>query len=216
MASSFVAVPAPEGGYRPLKGEDPFPLVAPAESTPLVLKREGLACAKSVLSRGFVVGVVACALCVWALAALRSAGVARRRRGAAPAARRHKYCVAHAAYGDYLPVAEITAASKRSYANARGYAFHELLGATREDYVAAHCPELGAQIHGAFSKTTPVKACGSVQETPGFSGFFSTLEARISVSLGPIRLLLGPLIISARVLEIWTQTSLASTRTKSR
>jgi hypothetical protein len=37
----------------------------------------------------------------------------------------------------------------------------------------------------------------------------------ISVSLGPIWLLLGPLIISARYLEIWTQTSLASTRTKS-
>ena len=48
-----------------------------------------------------------------------------------------------------------------------------------------------------------------------FSVFFSTLEARISVNLGPIRLLLGPLIISARVLEIWTQKSLASTRTKS-
>ena len=44
---------------------------------------------------------------------------------------------------------------------------------------------------------------------------FRTLEARISVSFGPIRLLLGPLIISARVLEIWTQKSLASTRTKS-
>ena len=29
-----------------------------------------------------------------------------------------------------------------------------------------------------------------------------TLEARISVNSGPIRLLLGPLIISARVLEI--------------
>ena len=48
-----------------------------------------------------------------------------------------------------------------------------------------------------------------------FSVFFSTLEARISVSFGPIRLPLGPLIISARVLEIWTQRLLASTRTKS-
>ena len=34
-----------------------------------------------------------------------------------------------------------------------------------------------------------------VQETPGFSGGFPTLEARISVNLGPIRLLLGPLIM---------------------
>ena len=41
-----------------------------------------------------------------------------------------------------------------------------------------------------------------VQETPYVFRFFSTLEARISVTLGPIRLLLGPLIISARVLEI--------------
>ena len=37
---------------------------------------------------------------------------------------------------------------------------------------------------------------------PGVFRFFSTLEARISVNLGPIRLLFGPLIISARVLEI--------------
>ena len=37
---------------------------------------------------------------------------------------------------------------------------------------------------------------------PGVFRFFSTLEARISVNLGPIRLFLGPLIISARVLEI--------------
>ena len=45
---------------------------------------------------------------------------------------------------------------------------------------------------------------------------FRTLEASISVAFQSIRLLLGPLIISARVLEIETQTSLASTRTKSR
>ena len=37
---------------------------------------------------------------------------------------------------------------------------------------------------------------------PGVFRFFLTLEARISVNLGPIRLLFGPLIISARVLEI--------------
>ena len=52
---------------------------------------------------------------------------------------------------------------------------------------------------------------GNPEKTRGFS----TLEASISVSLRPIRLLLGPLIISARVLEIWTQKSIASTRTTS-
>ena len=41
------------------------------------------------------------------------------------------------------------------------------------------------------------------------------MEASISVEFQSIRLLLGPLIISARGLEIWTQTVLASTRTKS-
>ena len=50
---------------------------------------------------------------------------------------------------------------------------------------------------------------------PGVFRVFPTLEASISVEFQSIRLLLGPLIISARVLEIWTQTSLASTRTKS-
>ena len=45
---------------------------------------------------------------------------------------------------------------------------------------------------------------------------FRTLEASISVGFQPIRLLLGPLIISARGVEIWTQIVLASTRIKSR
>ena len=49
-----------------------------------------------------------------------------------------------------------------------------------------------------FAPNAGVSAVFSVQETP-------TLEARISVSVGPIRLLLGPSIISARGLEIWTQ-----------
>ena len=50
----------------------------------------------------------------------------------------------------------------------------------------------------------PLAGCGGAQcpRNPGVFRFFSTLEARISVNLGPIRLLLGPLIISARVLEI--------------
>ena len=41
-----------------------------------------------------------------------------------------------------------------------------------------------------------------VQETPYVFRVFPTLEASISVAFQPIRLLLGPLIISARVLEI--------------
>jgi hypothetical protein len=53
-------------------------------------------------------------------------------------------------------------------------------------------------------------AVAGVQETG-----FRTLEASLSVEFQSIRLLLGPLIISARVLEIETQTLLASTRTKS-
>ena len=44
---------------------------------------------------------------------------------------------------------------------------------------------------------------------------FRTLEASISVGFQSMRLLLGPLIISARVLEIWTHKLLASTRAKS-
>ena len=59
------------------------------------------------------------------------------------------------------------------------------------------------------------RVAASVQETPRKPGVFGLWEAHISVSLKPIWLLLGPLIISARVLEIWTQKSLASTRTKS-
>ena len=55
----------------------------------------------------------------------------------------------------------------------------------------------------------------TVSKKPRETRGFSTLEASISVSLRPIRLLLGPLIISARVLEIWTQKSIASTRTTS-
>ena len=49
-----------------------------------------------------------------------------------------------------------------------------------------------------FPLVSPHQCPGNPEKTRGFS----TLEARISVSLGPIRLLLGPLIISARVLEI--------------
>ena len=49
---------------------------------------------------------------------------------------------------------------------------------------------------------------GNPEKTRGFR----TLEASISVGFQSIR---EPLIISARGLEIWTQKSLASTRTKS-
>ena len=72
-------------------------------------------------------------------------------------------------------------------------------------------PGLGADARSTVRAERLAQCPGNPEKTRGFS----TLEARISVSLGPIRLLLGPLIISARVLEIWTQTSLASTRTKS-
>ena len=61
-----------------------------------------------------------------------------------------------------------------------------------------------------------IEVPASVQETPRNVDVFRTLEASISVDFQPIRLLLGPLIISARDLEIETQPSLASTRIKSR
>ena len=69
-------------------------------------------------------------------------------------------------------------------------------------------PALTAAVHKALAfDAAAAPALVSADQCP--------LEARISVNLGPIRLLHGPLIISARVLEIWTQKSLASTRTKS-
>ena len=61
----------------------------------------------------------------------------------------------------------------------------------------------------------PLYVAASVQETPRKPRGFRTLEASISIGFQSIRLLLGPLIISAQVLEIWTQRLLASARTKS-
>ena len=55
--------------------------------------------------------------------------------------------------------------------------------------------------HTSLRCTVPAGQ-GQCPRNPGVFRVFSTLEARISVNLGPIRLLLGPLIISARVLEI--------------
>ena len=73
----------------------------------------------------------------------------------------------------------------------------------------------GAKLSAAVRECRRLEGLNQCPRNPGGFRFFSTLEARISVNLRPIRLLFGSLIISARVLEIWTQTSLASTRTKS-
>lgn len=163
MASLFV--PAGDAAYRKLAGSekaDPFPLVE--ESTPLVLKREGAACARSVLSRGFCLGVLVTVFAVAGLATMRRSTEMRRqdapRRRDGARRTRSKYCVAHGAYGDYVDVARISALSKRAYASAHGYAFVELLADDRDGFVASHCPELGSEIVGAYSMTTPVKACG--------------------------------------------------------
>ena len=85
-----------------------------------------------------------------------------------------------------------------------GYGFVRAAG---RDDVFVHAADAPPGGLGAGDRQCP----RNPEKTRGFS----TLEARISVSLGPIRLLLGPLIISARVLEIETQKLLASTRTQS-
>ena len=36
----------------------------------------------------------------------------------------------------------------------------ELLAENRDDFLETHCPELRGEAERAFSKTTPVKACG--------------------------------------------------------
>ena len=91
---------------------------------------------------------------------------------------------------------------------------YEDTGAVLSRMVDAVTARVGTrdQIAGlAANATVPIVTTPVSRKPRGFR----TLEASISVGFQSIRLLLGPLIISARVLEIWTQTSFASTRTKS-
>ena len=83
-----------------------------------------------------------------------------KRRSSLSAPKKHAYCVAHGAYGNYTRVARVASRSKRAYARSRGYGFVELLAENRDDFLATHCPELRGEAERAFSKTTPVKACG--------------------------------------------------------
>lgn len=153
MASTFVKVV--DDGYAKLPAEEAFPLVK--ESTPL-LQREGLSCARSVLSRGFGLGVLVTTVVLLCtpLVNVRHGGHGGHHQGGD----RRKYCVAHAAYGMYVPVAEISRKSKEAYAAKNGYRFVELLGHKKEDFVATHCPELVSQMVNDYSWTTPVKVCG--------------------------------------------------------
>ena len=83
-----------------------------------------------------------------------------KRRSSLSAPKKHAYCVAHGAYGNYTRVARVASRSKRAYARSRGYGFVELLAESRDDFLETHCPELRGEAERAFSKTTPVKACG--------------------------------------------------------
>ena len=68
---------------------------------------------------------------------------------------------------------------------------------------------------GALCRLLPLETASGRPRTFPFFFLLRTLEASISVGCPPIRLVLGPSIIAARVREIWTHESLASTRTTS-
>lgn len=74
---------------------------------------------------------------------------------------RSQFCVAHAAYGtEFRSIAEVSAVTKRRYAEMHGYQFLEYISDSLDEFVDTNCPELRGQIDLAYSKTTPVKSCG--------------------------------------------------------
>ena len=123
------------------------------------------------------------------------AAFAERHAGAAPRDALEHYQVGNYAFGaerGHPFVADALDEAARRVAALAGPAVTDL------DVLRTTGPYMLSEVYHGGRRAGKYQCPGN----PGVFRFFSTLEAHISVSLRPIRLLLGPLIISARVLEI--------------